>query len=53
MVKETEVGRIRAVQLVSYLEVEKRVEGASGVEDAMVIETAPVNVSRQSRDPDI
>ena len=28
-------------------------EGASGVEDAMVIEPAPVNVSRQPRDPDI
>lgn len=51
--KETEVARVRDVQCVSYLEAMRRVEGASGVEDAMVIEPAPVNVSRQPRDPDI
>lgn len=52
-VKETELARIRAVQCVSYLEAVRRVEEASGVENTMVIETAQMNVSQQSMDPDI
>ena len=47
------MARIRAVQCVSYLKDVRRVEGASGVEDAVVIGAAPVKVYLQSRDPDI
>ncbi|XP_031693937.1 uncharacterized protein LOC116376711 [Oncorhynchus kisutch] len=49
-VKETEVARVRALQCVSYLEVLRRVEGASGAEEVMVVELTSVNVSPQPRD---
>jgi hypothetical protein len=50
---KAEVAKIRAVQRASYLEAVRRVEGASGVEDAMVNKTAPGNVAWQSREPDM
>lgn len=45
--------RVRAGQRISYLEAKKRVEGLSNVDHAMVVEPAPVNVSRHLRDANI